>query len=244
MRIAVVSDIHGNLAALHAVVADFRRRGVDAVVNLGDSLSGPLLPRETAHYLMVQDWIHLAGNHERYLLRDGPRGPSDEYARAQLGAAELAWIAGLVHCTHYADGDVLLCHGSPRRDSEYLLETLEPQGLRLAAAAEIETRLGAAGASLVLCGHSHVPRALRRAGGGLLVNPGSVGLPGYLDDHPFSHAVQTGSPDARYALVERRAGAWQAALIAVPYDAAPMAALAAARGRPEWQRALLTGYVN
>ncbi|WP_411970129.1 metallophosphoesterase family protein [Paucibacter sp. Y2R2-4] len=45
MRIAVLSDIHGNLAALEAVVADFRRRGVDAVVNLGDSLSGPLLPR-------------------------------------------------------------------------------------------------------------------------------------------------------------------------------------------------------
>ena len=48
MRIAVVSDIHGNLPALQAVVADIARRGVDSVVNLGDSLSGPLLPRETA----------------------------------------------------------------------------------------------------------------------------------------------------------------------------------------------------
>ena len=46
-RIAVVSDIHGNLPALQAVVQDFQRRGVDGVINLGDSLSGPLLPQQT-----------------------------------------------------------------------------------------------------------------------------------------------------------------------------------------------------
>jgi predicted phosphodiesterase len=68
MRIAVVSDIHGNLPALEAVVADIARRGVDAVVNLGDSLSGPLLPLETAQFLMAQSWTHLAGNHERQVL--------------------------------------------------------------------------------------------------------------------------------------------------------------------------------
>lgn len=72
MRIAVLSDVHGNLAALQAVVADFKKRGVDAVVNLGDSLSGPLLPRETAQYLMLQDWVHLAGNHERQVLQLSP----------------------------------------------------------------------------------------------------------------------------------------------------------------------------
>lgn len=72
MRIALVSDIHGNLAALEAVAADFKRRGVDAVANLGDSLSGPLLPLETAQFLMAQDWTHLAGNHERQ--RSGRRG--------------------------------------------------------------------------------------------------------------------------------------------------------------------------
>jgi predicted phosphodiesterase len=244
LRLAVVSDIHGNLPALEAVVADFTRRGVDAVVNLGDSLSGPLLPRETAQYLMAQDWTHLAGNHERYVLRDGPRGPSDEYARAQLGERELAWLATLRPCLPYAEGDVLLCHGTPARDSEYFLETLEPAGLRLASAREVERRLGATTARLVLCGHTHLPRALRTASGTLIVNPGSVGLPGYLDDHPFPHAVQTGSPDARYAIVERIPHDWTAALIAVPYDPAPMAALAAARQRPEWQRALRTGYVT
>lgn len=61
MRIALLSDIHGNLAALEAVAADIELRGVDQVANLGDSLSGPLLPLETARFLMAQDWIHLAG---------------------------------------------------------------------------------------------------------------------------------------------------------------------------------------
>ena len=52
MRIALVSDIHGNLAALEAVAADICRRGADQVVNLGDNLSGPLLPCETAQWLI------------------------------------------------------------------------------------------------------------------------------------------------------------------------------------------------
>lgn len=65
MRIAVVSDIHGNLDALEAVMADLRGRAIDRVVNLGDSLAGPLLPKETAQFFMArQDWIHLAGNHD------------------------------------------------------------------------------------------------------------------------------------------------------------------------------------
>ena len=72
MRIAVVSDIHGNLAALQAVVADVQRRGVDRVINLGDSLSGPLLPLQTARFLMASGWLHLAGNHERQVLTQTP----------------------------------------------------------------------------------------------------------------------------------------------------------------------------
>ena len=81
MRIAFVTDIHGNLAALEAVVRDIERRGVARVVNLGDSLSGPLLPRETARALMARDWLHLAGNHERQILSDGPVRPTRTRAR-------------------------------------------------------------------------------------------------------------------------------------------------------------------
>lgn len=248
MRIAVVSDIHGNLPALEAVVHDLGRRGVDRVVNLGDNLSGPLLVRETARYLMAQDWVHLAGNHERQLLAldlatpDIARlQPSDAYARAQLGAAELAWLATLPP-TMRLSPEVLLCHGTPSSDITYFLETLAPDQMRLASDVEITERMGDTAAELILCGHTHIPRAVRAANGTLIVNPGSVGLQAYDDDRPYFHMIENGSPDARYAIVERIDGAWTSTLIAVPYDARPMAALALRNGRPEWAHALLTGY--
>jgi len=240
MRIAVLSDIHGNLAALEAVVADFKRRGVDAVVNLGDSLSGPLLPKETAQYLMAQDWLQLAGNHERQVLQLSPKaGASDRYAHAQLGAAELAWMAGLQHTQAFND-EALLCHGVPGCDSVTLLQTAE----RHATAAEVEQRLGGCDAALLLCGHSHVARSVRNARGGLIVNPGSVGQPAYEDDYPYPHVVESGSPDARYAIVERGNQGWQAQLIHVPYPYQQMAQLARLRARPDWERALLSGYMT
>lgn len=244
MRIAFVSDIHGNLPALEAVIADIARRGVARVINLGDSLSGPLLPEETARLLMAQDWLHLAGNHERQLL-DRPverMGTSDAHAHARLSAASLAWIATL-RSTHRLSDEVFLCHGSPRSDLEYLLETVEPEGLRLATANEIAERRGAVPARLIACGHSHLPRALRAPDGCLLLNPGSVGLPGYDDDHPYPHWVDNGSPDARYAIAERGTdGHWRAELLAVPYDHAAMAALARQNGRDDWAVPLATGY--
>jgi putative phosphoesterase len=251
MRIAILSDIHGNLPALEAVVGHMQRRGVDAVVNLGDSASGPLLPRETVRFLMAQDWIHLAGNHERQVLEldpDAPdnmqRRPSDAYARAQLGVRELAWMAALKSC-HRLNEQVLLCHGTPRSDLEYFLESVDPgqPHVRSATPEEVAERLGDVKAELVVCGHTHVPRSMRAPNGTLIVNPGSVGLQAYDDDYPTFHLIQNGSPDARYAIVERIDGMWTSGLIAVPYDSRPMADLALRNGRPDWARALLTGYM-
>lgn len=243
MRIAFISDIHGNLPALLAVQANMARRGVDRVINLGDSLSGPLLPQETANHLMAQDWLHLAGNHERQVLTQAltRMGPSDAYARTHLG--DMAqWIAGQ-RPTHRLSDEVFLCHGSPRSDLEYFLETVTSHGVRLGTAHEITERRGETPARLMACGHTHTPRALRAVDGCLLLNPGSVGLPGYDDDHPHQHYMDNGSPDARYAIAERAAdGGWSAELLAVPYDHAPMAALARQNGREDWAVALTTGY--
>lgn len=245
MRLAILADIHGNLPALEAVVRDLERRGADAVVNLGDSLSGPLLPRETAAFLMARSWVHVAGNHERQMLTDPPGelGPSDAYALTQLGERELGWIASLSATSSLGD-DVLLCHGSPRSDSEYLLETVEPRGVRMATASELTDRLGGVTAPVVACGHTHVPRVVHAASGQLVVNPGSVGVQGFTDTVPFPHAVETGSPDARYAILERIGDAWSVALISLPYDHRSMARLARERHRPDWERALLSGYVR
>lgn len=242
MRIAFVSDIHGNLAALEAVAADIARRGADRVVNLDDNLSGPLLPRETAQWLMASDWLSLAGNHERQVLqlRPGHGGASDQYAHAQLTEAEFAWMRSLTHTLRLDEG-VLLCHGSPRSDHEYLLETLDGSTVRAATPTEIDERLAGQYAPLIASGHTHVPRQVRLGAGVLLVNPGSVGLQTYGDNHPVAHKVENGTPEARYAIAESTAQGWQVEHITVPYDHESMALLAERRGRPEWAHALRTG---
>lgn len=242
MRIALVSDIHGNLAALEAVAADIERRAVDQVANLGDSLSGPLLPLETARFLMARDWIHLAGNHERQILeaasRPGSGGRSDLYALGTLSSSELDWLTSLPSTATLPDG-MLLCHGSPHSDCITLLQTAE----RAATSAEINERLGDVRANVIACGHSHIARSVRSRSGTLIVNPGSVGQPAYADDYPYPHQVETGSPDARYAILEQCRAQWLVSLISVPYDAQSMAKLAQARGMPDAAHALLTGYM-
>src|SRR5574337_10764 len=246
MRIALVSDIHGNLPALQAVVRDIDQRGVDAVINLGDSLSGPLMPLQTAQFLMAQDWEHLAGNHERQVLTQWPGtwGPADEFTHAQLTARELEWIASLRPTQRYSR-DVYLCHATPASDLDYLLDTVQSDGcVRWATRAELDQRLAGIDAALVCCGHSHRPGALRTSAGQLVVNPGSVGLPAYDWDRPHPHLMQSGSPDARYAVVERAHGHWQVALIALPYDHEPMARLAESRGQHDWVHALRTGWMG
>ncbi len=247
MKIAFISDIHGNLPALEAVKKDILSRGVDQIVNLGDSLSGPLFPRETAQFLMAEGWYSLAGNHERQILaEDGaPRGASDAYAYAQLTTVELDWIRSLTH-RHALTEDILICHGSPRSDVENFLEAVEASAMRIARANEIDERIGSETAPIIACGHSHVPRMVKRNAGQaseqVLFNPGSVGLQAYEDHHPYRYAVENGSPDARYAILVRQNGQWQVDFHAVAYDFEAMAQLAKERGREDWARALRTGY--
>ena len=245
MRIAVLSDIHGNLDALQAVAADLLSVRPDVVVNLGDSLSGPLLPLETARYLMARDWIQIAGNHERQLLED-PRDalcPSDAYTLSRLGETELRWIASLRRSA-VLEEEIFLCHGRPSSDQDYLLESVGPDGVRPASAEEIEIRLGDLAAAAVLCGHSHLPRVAQSRWGQLIINPGSVGLQAYEDEYPVRHVIENGSPEARYAVFEKRAGAWTADLKTVAYDPEPMVRLAILRNRPDWAAALRAGRLN
>jgi predicted phosphodiesterase len=253
MKIALVSDIHGNLAALDAAIADITRRGVDTVVNLGDTLSGPLLPLETAQRLQPLPWLHVAGNHERQVLQlpTARQNASDAYTSAHINTGYKQWLSAHADpCDPQLHNgsvwperlgrDVALCHGSPRSDIEYLLETPVGEEARLATLAEITERLDGripAHITLLACGHTHVPRAVRLPNGLLIVNPGSVGLPAYDDDHPYPlssyHRIETGSPDARYAVVERQGDGWTCELISLRYDHASMAQLADQRQRPD-----------
>lgn len=246
MRIAILSDIHGNLAALDAVLADIARRGADMTVNLGDILSGPLQPAETADRLIALNLPTIRGNHERQLLTQRPEhmGASDAFTHGRLTPRHLEWMMRLPETLNLTQ-DVFLCHGTPLSDVEYFLETVEPAGTRAATDSEAETRAQGSASAVILCGHTHIPRVRKLGDGQLVVNPGSVGLPAYEDDRPHPHKMQTGSPHARYAIVEQgQDGVWSAELLSVDYDWKAAARLAAKRGRADWAIALRTGRMN
>lgn len=251
MRIAVVSDIHGNLPALEAVCAEIAAAGVDRVVNLGDLVSGPLWPAETLALLMRLGWPTVRGNHERQLLGDpAARSAADAFAADRLAPAQRDWLAALPATRRLAGNAVLACHGTPDSDSAYLLETVTPdygrhgqRGARAATGAELEQRLGPVEAEVVLCGHTHMPR-LGWSAGRLVVNPGSLGLPAYDDLHPYFHLIEAGSPHARWAIVERGPAGWQAQLRATAYDWDAAARRAEAAGRGDWADALRSGRVG
>lgn len=244
MKIAVISDIHGNIAALDAVLAHVDSQSVDQIVNLGDICSGSLWPEETADRLMPLDLPTVCGNHERQVLTGTYErlGLSDQHARATMRDDQIAWLADMPATLQLSD-EVLLVHGTPDSDLAYFLETVTEQGVRPATLDEVTERAGATASPLILCGHTHVPRAVRLEDGRLIVNPGSVGLPAYDDVHPFPHIIENGTPHARYAIVTDDSGLWEASFHMVTYDWEQAARDAEAHGRPEWARALRTGLV-
>ena len=186
MRLAVVSDIHGNLPALEAVLAEIGREHVDRVVNLGDIVSGPLWPRETAALLRALAWPTIRGNHERQLLAlpADRMGAADAFARARLADDDLHWLAALPATLDLGDG-VWCCHGTPASDLQYFLETVTPDlgrdgspGVRAATAAEVADRLGAVDrAAGAVRPHPHAARgAMRRHAGRQPRQRGPAGL--------------------------------------------------------------------
>lgn len=244
MRLAVISDIHGNLLALEAVLADILRRGADATVNLGDCVTSPLWPRETFERLVPLALPTVRGNHDRWIV-DRPEDQltlAGRIARAALTPEQRAALHALPAMLRIAD-DILAVHGTPTDDSTYLLEDLLDGLLAPAKRETVAQRLGAeARPQLILCGHSHRQAMVQGPGGCTIVNPGSVGCPVFADG-PKVPGLEHRSPHARYAMLTRRGARWSAELIALDYDWDAAARRAAEQGNEAWVRAIATGAV-
>lgn len=239
---AVIADVHGNAWALEAVLADIARRQLHAIVNLGDNANGPLDPVRSVQLLRRTDIIHVRGNGDRMTGEGGASARrSALYAQERLDPEALRWLRELPLQVH-GPGWIAF-HGSPDNDEEYLLENVVAGKIVLASRAEISARLGRINDSLILCGHTHIPRLVRLDDGRIIVNPGSVGLPAYADNQPAPHVVENGSPHARYAIIRRgESTGWQVEFVGVPYDWSRAAKTAREAGWPDWARNVETGY--
>jgi putative phosphoesterase len=160
-RVAALYDVHGNLPALEAVLAELDREPVDAIVCGGDVAAGPM-PSEVLELLRERDAQFVRGNADRE-LRD--------WDAERLTAEQLDFLRALpltVSLDVDGLGPVLFCHATPRSDEEIVT--------RLTPDEEVAATLEGVSELVVVCGHVHVQYD-RRVGGHRVVNPGSVGLP-------------------------------------------------------------------
>lgn len=248
MRFAAIADIHGNAAALEAVLSDIAVQGIETgdIVNLGDCLSGPLEAGRTADILVPLQLVTVRGNHDRYLIEHAA-GDMHEWeadAFSQLTARHLDWLRALPFDAVFRDV-AYLCHARPQDDGTYWLDQVTPEGrVVLRDQSEIEAWAAGIPQPLILCGHTHLPRAVRLSDGRLIVNPGSVGCPAYDDDTPVYHKVEAGSPLASYAILEKTEAGCSASFRLVPYDHMAQSRLAERNGRPSWTTGLATGRLS
>lgn len=241
--VAVISDVHGNVWALEAVLKDIQKRGIKTVFNLGDALYGPLEPQRTAEMIRQEDIISISGNQDRNILESRNKAsvhPTMDYVIENIEESSFQWLEKLPMTKSCLD-TFFLFHGTPEDDHTYLLETVSTGYGRIRPSQEIQKEIESVSEPILLCGHSHTPRTIRLSSGKTIVNPGSVGLQAYDDELPFPHIMETGSPYARYTIlyVEEKNIQVEEILLSYPFEKA--AASARKRQREDWAKALLWG---
>lgn len=185
MRVAAVADIHGNLPALEAVLADVKREKVDLIVSCGDVASGPM-PAETIDVLRsLPNTRFVHGNADRGLIAafDGTErpvleGPAADWCASQLTREQRDFLGSFedtVRLDLEGVGSMLFCHGSPRSDLEVMT--------RLTPDDRMRTYIEGVDTGVVVCGHTHMPFD-RSLAGVRVINPGSVGMP-YIEPGAF-----------------------------------------------------------
>lgn len=244
-KLAAISDIHSNSIALDAVLFDIRKKGIDRVINLGDSLYGPIDPNGTFQMINMSGITSISGNQDREILewiKKHSENPTLEYVKSELTKSALDWLANLPFDLRIND-EIYCCHGSPQNDEEYLLEVVKENHVSIRDMHELAEKLAGISQKIILCGHSHIPKSMW-VGDKLLVNAGSVGLQAYDDDIPLYHKMENYSPHARYMMITKTGSRYSADIIAVEYDFEKAALLAERNGRKDWAQFIRTGVVN
>ncbi len=242
MKIAVISDIHGNSWALREVLKDIERRGPNVILNLGDSLYGPLRPGETYEMIQSTGIVSISGNEDRLIVENIDNknaGRNLGHVINELPGEAIHWLQSLP-CTRTMDWGAFLCHGTPHSDETYLLERVNDSAVERRDVPAVEELLQGIPQRLICCGHSHLPGILRTPGR-VIVNPGSVGLNAYDDDHPSFHKIENHHNKAQYCMVEIDGESIRIEPVSLTYDVRKAAACAAAHGRDDWAAWLLTG---
>jgi putative phosphoesterase len=203
VKIAIVADVHGNLTALKAVIADIREIGADVVINAGDLVGSGARPAEVVDLVESLNWPGVIGNTDEVLWRPEPlRAIADrlpklkptwdavfadvERTRDALGPRRIEWLYGLQHT--WSDGDLAVVHASPATT----WNAPSPDD----ADDEFVRTYAELGSTLVVFGHLHVPFE-RRIGDLIVANAGSVGLPYDGDPRASYLIVEDGRPRSR-----------------------------------------------
>jgi putative phosphoesterase len=222
MRIAVLSDIHGNLLALDACLADLASQGgADAVVVAGDMCLGGPKPKKVLQRLEEIGAACVRGNTDRYIGDDSSKEQHDSaeaariaWTRRELGEHWRSWLKALPFALRIGEDDnqLLIVHANPKSDDEHLWPDADESVLK--------RLIGKERASAVAFGHLHLPY-VRMWRGKLLVNVASAGLP------------KDGDPRACYAIFTEREGGWQVKHRRVAFDTKRVATQLADCGIPE-----------
>lgn len=220
MRVAILSDIHGNLVGLDACLADIEAQGgADVVVGAGDlCLDGPK-PKKVLQRLQQLGVKCVKGNTDRYLTQpDGKaHGESDAgqiaWTRREIGEQFVKWLEELPFALRVGDdaNQLLIVHANPKNDDEHIWPDADE--------ATLERMIGDEAATAIAFGHLHLPY-VRLWRGKLLVNVASAGLP------------KDGDPRACYAILTEREGGWQVKHRRVAFDVKKVATQLADCGIP------------
>ncbi|UEG53974.1 metallophosphatase family protein [Mucilaginibacter daejeonensis] len=244
-RYAIISDVHGNLLALQAILADIQQRGIEQIINLGDHVFGALEPELSANIIRnTPHMLCISGNTDREILEAldvVSEKENMERVKADLSADTIAWLKDLPP-TADCDGIFFVCHGTPESDNEYLLELVRPEGVFVHEDEHLVERTKHIAQPIILCGHSHVNRVVHLSSGKVILNPGSVGLPAYLGNGEYRFAMESMTPHAKYAIVSIDSKEqYHIEQIACHYDWNKASHVAKANGSVNWSQFLLHG---